>query len=150
MKINKVAILISLAMLTTAGTVLFFVSKNNEGNIPTQSQFSSVESRNGFVTIPLADISENATWLEYDLNGEKITFFAVRTGSGSIKTAFDACDVCWQAGKGYRQEGNYMTCNNCGLRFAIADLGMENKAPGGCWPRYLPHTLEEDSVVIKT
>jgi len=107
--------------------------------------FNTDADDKGIITMPVSEISENAKWYEY--NGQK--FFAVKADDGTIKTAFDACDVCYRQRKGYRQEGDDMVCNNCGLRFAISGLGTENKNPGGCWPGYLPNTINGDSVVIK-
>jgi len=101
------------------------------------------------VRIPLSEISGNVKFYEYDAGGTTIRFFAVKAGDGSIKTAFDACDVCYKLRKGYRQEGDYLVCNNCGKRFAISSLGTENRNPGGCWPGYLPSSVEGDSLVIK-
>lgn len=102
-----------------------------------------------FIQIPLSEVIDQAKWYEYDLDGKEIKFFTVKTEDGNIKTAFDACDVCYYSGKGYRQEGDYMVCNNCGNKYPISGLGTENKTPGGCWPGYLPNTVEGDSVVIK-
>ena len=101
------------------------------------------------VQISLSEITDQAKWYEYDLGEKNIKFFAVRAEDGSIRTAFDACDVCFAVGKGYRQEGNDMVCNNCGLRFPINGLGTENRNPGGCWPGYLPNVVEGDNVLIK-
>ena len=110
---------------------------------------SSQTNSDGFVNILLSDVTSNAKWYEYDLGGEKIRFFVVKASDGSIKTAFDACDVCYRYGKGYGQEGNYMVCNNCGNRYPIAGLGTENKNPGGCWPGYLPNIIKEGNILIK-
>jgi len=99
--------------------------------------------------IPLSEISEKVKWYEYDSNGVKIRFFAVKANNGSIKTGFDACDVCYKFKKGYRQDGDYLVCNNCGRRFAISGLGTENKNPGGCWPGYLPSSVDEQNLIIK-
>ena len=99
--------------------------------------------------IPVSEITNQAKWYEYDLGEKKIKFFVVRAEGESIKTAFDACDVCYYSGKGYRQEGDYMVCNNCGNRYPIAGLGTENKTPGGCWPGYLPNVVEGEYVLIK-
>lgn len=103
----------------------------------------------GEMKIPLSEISEKVKWYEYESNGVTIRFFAVKAGDGTIKTAFDACDVCYKNKKGYRQEGDYMVCNNCGRRFLINSLGTENRNPGGCWPGYLPSYVEADNLVIK-
>ncbi|PIV65048.1 MAG: DUF2318 domain-containing protein, partial [Candidatus Nealsonbacteria bacterium CG01_land_8_20_14_3_00_12] len=110
---------------------------------------SSQTNSDGFVNIPLSEVTSNAKWYGYDLGGEKIRFFVVKTSDGSIKTAFDACDVCYRYKKGYRQEGDYMVCNNCGNRYPMVGLGTENKNPGGCWPGYLPNIIQGDNVLIK-
>jgi len=110
---------------------------------------SSQTNSDGFVNIPLSAVTSNAKWYGYDLGGEKIRFFVVKTSDGSIKTAFDACDVCYRYKKGYRQEGDYMVCNNCGNRYPMVGLGTENKNPGGCWPGYLPNIIQGDNVLIK-
>jgi len=99
--------------------------------------------------IPLSELSGNAKWYNYNFDGVNIRFFAVKAQDGSIKTAFDACDICYASKKGYRQEGDYMVCNNCGKRFLISNLGTENKNPGGCWPGYLPSYIEGNNLVIK-
>ena len=95
--------------------------------------------------IPLSGIGENAEF--YDLQGTE--FFVVRASDGSVKSAFNACDVCYRAKKGYRQEGGDMICNNCGNHYAIDGIGTKNLKGGGCWPGYLPSTVEGDYLVIK-
>ena len=101
------------------------------------------------MNIPLSEVTSNAKWYEYDLGGEKIRFFVVKASDGIIKAAFDACDVCYRYKKGYRQEGDYMVCNNCGNRYPMVGLGTENKNPGGCWPGYLPNAVKGDNILIK-
>ncbi len=101
------------------------------------------------IKIPLSEISEKAKWYEYGSAGITLRFFAVKAADSSIKTGFDACDVCYKKKKGYRQEGIYMVCNNCGNRYPIIGLGTENKNPGGCWPGYLPSKIEGGNLVIK-
>jgi len=51
--------------------------------------------------------------------------------------------------KGYRQNGDVMTCINCGLEFDIAGLGNLNSG-GGCWPSNLSKRIDGDYVVIDT
>ena len=101
------------------------------------------------IKIPLFEISETAKWYDYGYNGKTITYFVVKGGDGSVKTAFDACDVCYGAKKGYSQDGDVMVCNNCGNRYAIDSLGTENLRGGGCWPGYLPNKIEGNYVIIK-
>lgn len=139
MKNNKILIIFFsliflIAIFTTKGFGLFQSKQVNP---------------DAFMQIPLSEITNQAKWYEYNLNGEKIKFFAIKADDGSVKTAFNACDVCYASGKGYRQEGSDMVCNNCGLRFPINGLGTENKNPGGCWPKYLPNIVEGDYILIK-
>jgi uncharacterized membrane protein len=108
----------------------------------------NVVQSSGVFNIPLSDISETAKFYEYDSGGATVRFFAVKADDGTVKTGFDECDVCYRSGKGYRQEGKYMVCNNCGNRYPISGLGTENKNPGGCWPGYLPSAVDGDSLVI--
>ena len=40
---------------------------------------------------------------------------AVKALDGSIRTAFNTCQVCYNSGRGYyQQEGNELVCQNCG------------------------------------
>ena len=97
------------------------------------------------VEIPLSEITEQAQF--YNYNG--IKYFVVKASNGDIKTAFDACDVCYSSKKGYRQEGDYMVCNNCGNKYPISGLGTKNLQGGGCWPGYLPSKIKGENLIIK-
>jgi len=79
-------------------------------------------------------------------NGLQIRYFILKSSDGVIRAAFDACDVCWQARKGYRQEGDVMVCNNCGQRFPSVKV---NVIKGGCNPAPLNRTLDGDRLIIK-
>ncbi|MBL7206136.1 MAG: DUF2318 domain-containing protein [Candidatus Aenigmarchaeota archaeon] len=109
------------------------------GNIVTEGAF----------TIPITEISETAKFYEYDSNGVTVRFFVVKANDGNIKTAFDACDVCYRSKKGYRQDGEYMVCNNCGNKYPITGLGTENRNPGGCWPSYLASIIIGNELIIQ-
>jgi uncharacterized membrane protein len=78
--------------------------------------------------------------------GLDIRYFIMKSSDGVIRAAFDACDTCWAAGKGYRQEGDNMVCNNCGLRFPSNRI---NEVKGGCNPSPLTRTIAGNNVIIK-
>jgi len=99
------------------------------------------------VSIPLSEIGSNAKFYSYDSNGIEIRYFAVEGSDGNVHVAFDTCDVCYDAKKGYRQNGDVMQCINCGNEYPIKSLGTENTA-GGCWPSYLPIKIDGDDVII--
>ena len=100
------------------------------------------------IRISISNISTTATFYSYDSNDKSIRYFVVKDSQGNVHVAFDACDVCYEAKKGYRQDDELMTCINCGQKFLIANIGVENKA-GGCWPSYLPMVIDNGTVVIK-
>jgi uncharacterized membrane protein len=110
---------------------------------------NATKDSGGSLEIPISEISGDAKWYEYDSDGTKIQFFAVKASDGTIRTAFDACDICYGSKKGYRQEGDVMVCNNCGNKYPIDGLGTENVKGGGCWPGYLPSKIEGDSLIVK-
>jgi uncharacterized membrane protein len=75
-----------------------------------------------------------------------VRYFILKSADGVIRAAFDACDVCWPAGKGYFQEGDVMVCRNCGRRF---DSIRINEVKGGCNPAPLKRAVDGDRVVIR-
>lgn len=79
-------------------------------------------------------------------DGKTIKYFILKSSDGVIRAAFDACDVCWPAGKGYYQEGDFMVCRNCGRRFASVKV---NEVKGGCNPAPLARTVAGGNLVIK-
>lgn len=107
----------------------------------------SIEPDNGLLTIPVAEISDgNAHYFQVKADdGVMVSFFAVRSGDGVIRTAIDACDVCYKSGKGYAKEGDYMKCLNCGMKFATSRI---NIVKGGCNPAPLTRNVQGDHLVI--
>ena len=138
----KKTMLIIIGILILAGAFFMF-----SGNSKITGKVSG--NSDEVIRIPLSEISEEAKWYDYDSSETTIRYFAVMANDGTVKTAFDGCDVCFRSKKGYRQEGDVMVCNNCGNRYPITGLGTENKAGGGCWPGYLPSRIEGEDLVIK-
>ena len=77
-----------------------------------------------------------------------IEYFLILAPNGELKTAFNACDVCYPAHLGYSKNGLYMHCNNCGNEYLINSLGTAGS--GGCWPGHLPHVVVGDNIEINT
>ena len=116
---------------------------NDNTNYDTTPQQNDTEVR-----IPLSDIGTTATFYAYESDGVTIRYFAVKDAQGSVHVAFDACDVCYEAKKGYKQVGTEMQCLNCGKQFAITSIGTENTV-GGCWPSYLNMSIVGNDVIIQ-
>ncbi len=115
--------------------------------IPGFGKGEKVKPVNGAVTIALAKVADGrAHYFHLNDSGKEIVFFVVRAADGSVRTAFDACDVCYREKKGYEQQGSFMLCRNCKKKFAIDRIGPHEV--GGCNPSYLASRLAGDNVVI--
>lgn len=100
---------------------------------------------------PLSEVSTSEKHYTYNYimsptQMKVIRYIIVKAENGEVKTSFDACDICYPANKGYSQVGAELKCNNCGNKFKIGDLGSQGK--GGCWPGFLPHSIDGNDVVI--
>lgn len=100
------------------------------------------------VVYPVKDFQNgNARFYSYPAgNGVTIKYFIVKSSDGVIRAAFDACDVCFEARRGYEQKGGFMVCKNCGRRFASVRI---NVVEGGCNPGPLKREIKGDKLVIK-
>jgi len=109
-------------------------------------KYKSVGAENGAVTIPVADVADGeAHYFSFD-QGKEVKFFLLKSSDGVIRAAFDACDVCYLEKKGYSQDGEFMVCNNCGMRFHSSRI---NEVQGGCNPSPLTRTYDADNVTIQ-
>ena len=100
------------------------------------------------ITYPSDLFNDNkAHHFEYKDHDITIRYFILRSSDGVIRAAFDACDVCWPAGKGYYQEGDQMVCRNCGRRFASI---LINEVKGGCNPAPLQRSIKDNNLIIQT
>jgi uncharacterized membrane protein len=94
---------------------------------------ASAELRpNGDLFIPAGDVSEKAVFYPVVVEGTKMEVFAVKAPDGTIRTAFNTCQVCFDSGRGYYvQEGDAFICQNCGNRFRAGNI---ETVRGGCNP----------------
>lgn len=112
-------------------------------SVPTQE----VKPTNGVFAFPAAAFQDGkAKYFQFSpAPNQKIRFFVVKSTDGVIRAAFDACDVCWRAKKGYVQQGNDMVCVNCGLKFRTDKV---NQVTGGCNPAALKRTVQDGKIII--
>jgi uncharacterized membrane protein len=84
------------------------------------------------IVISKKDITVKAKFYAYVADGRSMEIFAVRASDGTIRTALNTCQICYQSGRGYyKQEGAYFVCQNCGNRFSLDQI---EKIKGGCNP----------------
>lgn len=79
-----------------------------------------------------SQVTATAKFYPYRAGNTYMEVIAVRAGDGSIRTALNTCQVCFNSGRGYyTQAGNELVCNNCGNRFRIDQVEVVR---GGCNP----------------
>jgi uncharacterized membrane protein len=98
------------------------------------------------IVIQTKDVTETATFYPAEINGTDLEVIAVKAPDGTVRTAFNTCQVCYSSGRGYyKQEGDQLICQNCGNRFGMGDVEV---ARGGCNP--VPITSEYKKVDAET
>jgi len=117
-----------------AGAVFYYFGRDDNKYIAQTGQISSDASGNtsSQISYPVSLFEDgNARHFKYNHNDLAIKYFILKSSDGVIRAAFDACDVCWRAGKGYYQSGDVMVCRNCGRQFVSV---LVNEVKGGCNP----------------
>jgi len=116
-----------------------------EGN--KNQQYTPVTAENGEVKVSLgALIGSTASYFVYNAGGKDIKFFVIRATDGTVRVALDACTACNHAKLGYRQNGETMVCNNCGMSFKSTDVGH---VTGGCSPIPLKNSQDAKALTVQ-
>ncbi len=135
-----------LAVLVIAA-VAFFMTRNNGGET-VAAESPKTDASATSITYPVELFADGkARHFRHKVDDAiTIQYFILKSSDGVIRAAFDACDVCWPAGKGYQQSGDVMVCRNCGRKFASV---MVNEVKGGCNPAPLNRKVEDGKVVLQ-
>lgn len=115
-------------------------------NKTTQTNYAVVDEIDGKVTFETTQFENGqAKYFSYETSGRTVNFFVLKSSDNVLRAAFDSCDVCYAAKKGYRQEGDLMVCNNCGQKFPSELINVEQ---GGCNPAPLERNIVGDKLVL--
>ena len=102
-----------------------------------------------YLVIPISEISGTAAFYPIIVDGTAMEVFAIQASDGTVRTAFNTCQMCYTSGRGYYvQEGKYLICQNCGSHFTADQV---ERLTGGCnpWPISADSkTQTEDSIQI--
>jgi uncharacterized membrane protein len=133
--------------LTGVVAIAYFITNIGQNAHQANAVASAQAARTSDIRYPVSLFADGqARHFDYAVNGLTIRYFVLKSADGIIRAAFDACDVCWPAGKGYYQEGDEMICRNCGRRFASV---LINEVKGGCNPAPLRRAIQGDQLIIK-
>jgi uncharacterized membrane protein len=139
-------VMIVSGLLFAGGIGAYMLKSNGQNPGPVSETGAAVAVAAENVTLPAALFEDGkARHYEFRSGDRRIRYFVLKSSDGAIRAAFDACDVCWPAGKGYFQEGDRMVCRNCGKKFASV---LVNEVKGGCNPAPLERRVEDGRVII--
>ncbi|GHU39865.1 hypothetical protein FACS1894190_05950 [Spirochaetia bacterium] len=84
------------------------------------------------LVIQISELTENAIFYPVDIEGTRLEVLSVKAPDGTVRTAFNTCQVCYGSGRGfYKQQGTVLVCQNCGNRFRMSQVEVRS---GGCNP----------------
>jgi uncharacterized membrane protein len=107
---------------------VFFIVKGITGS----GASVDAASQGGDIAIAKSEVTETAKFIPYKVGNTKMEVIAIKAPDGSIRTAFNTCQVCYDSGRGYYiQEGDVLVCQNCGNRFKASQVEL---IKGGCNP----------------
>lgn len=107
----------------------------------------TVESGEDLV-IPIAELTTDVRFYPVEVDGMQMEVLAVKDKSGTIRTAFNTCQVCYDSGRGYyKQVGGDLVCQNCQSRFTIEQIEVQS---GGCnpWPIFSDSKAVTDDEIL--
>jgi uncharacterized membrane protein len=141
-------ITLTAGLLVFAAVMAFKLTDTSRSGPPPISKTNENQSASpDRVVYPAAMFQDGvARHFEHQTGDVTIRYFILKSSDGVLRAAFDACDVCWPAGKGYEQQGDEMVCRNCGRRFASIRI---NEVQGGCNPAPLKRELQADQLIIR-
>jgi len=89
-------------------------------------------SGEGDIVITKSEITETVKFFPVKIGKITMEVMAVKASDGTIRTAFNTCQVCNGSPRAYfKQEGDSVICQNCGNIFS---LDMIEVRRGGCNP----------------
>lgn len=121
---------------------------NSDNKQPGDAPSSTAANENEGITgesikILKSEVTAIAKFYPLTLDGVNMEVIAVKATDGTIRTALNTCQVCFDSGRGYFiQEGDYLVCQNCGNRFHIDQVEITK---GGCNPVPILETGKSDN-----
>lgn len=102
----------------------------------------------GNIVIDTAEIGEDASFINCDVDGVNVQLIAVKGSDGTVRLAYNTCQICTPSPRAYFvQEGDVFTCQNCGNQFDRDEIG---ESAAGCNPTTVDGVSEEgDTITIE-
>ena len=129
----------ALIVVVVLTLVIFNLTNGTETSSDVNGNVAKTSSNLPSIVINKSEITSTAKFYPVTIDGTKMEVLAVKAPDGTIRTAMNTCQVCYDSGRGYyKQEGDELICQNCKNRFKLSQV---EKIKGGCNPVPI---LEED------
>lgn len=137
--IRTIFAIVSVSIIAVVGVVIA-QNKETGSNATKQATLSD----GGDLIIPLNEVTQEASFYPVEVDGTKLEVLAIKASDGTVRTAFNTCQICYSSGRGYYvQNGDMLVCQNCGNQFVADQVEV---VKGGCNPVPI---FEEDKVVTE-
>ena len=102
----------------------------------------------GRVVLDVSDLEVDHVRFYRFLNtgNQEVKFFVGRDRNREIQVAFDANQLCYKRGRGYRHEDEWMVCNKCDNSFRLTTV---NAGGGDCRPVPVAHQVADGQLVLR-
>jgi uncharacterized membrane protein len=111
-----------------------------------KTKYTKIKPEGDEIKIAMKKVSDGRPhYYRIALSEKEIKFFVLMSDDGIVRVAFDACDVCYPEKRGYRQDGDFMICNNCGQSFHETKI---NIIKGGCNPAPVDRIFDNQFVYV--
>ena len=108
-KKSRLPMILVLCAVVIAGAGVYLTLNSDGSNAVSVETKVSTQTVGDQVSYPASQIADGrARHFELKHANLTIRYFILKSSDGFIRAAFDACDVCWPAGKGYYQDDDVM------------------------------------------
>lgn len=134
---SKKQLLITGGLVALLAVIVIFGMRPDRNSIQDGNQIQKDISKKsiqteGDIVISKDEVGKKVSFYPYEIDGINMEVMAVKSSDGSIRTAFNTCQICYSSGRGYYvQKGNSIVCQNCGNTYTADDVEIIS---GGCNP----------------
>lgn len=131
-------IILGIAVLLFTG--FLFIQNGSQDKNSASTKPETYAQLEGDLKIVKSEVTSDVKIFPFKLGDTKMEVLALKADDGTVRTALNTCQVCYNSGKGYyMQDKNTkeLVCQNCGNKFAPDKVEI---IKGGCNP--IPITKE--------
>ena len=131
-KKNRQALPLAAVAVLAAVLIIGAIQGGKDGAGGDSSKEPQAVKEGESLVIPTREISETVKFYPLTVDGAKMEVLGVTAPDGTIRTAFNTCQVCHGSPRAYFvQQGQAVECQACRNQFPMSRVGL---VAGGCNP----------------